>query len=81
MKDAISISDNIRNIYAALVAGVTPILVLTGLGTQHLHGHHYEIDRPFHVTTDLKHAAEITQTNSTRFWTTRSKLARNASTG
>lgn len=33
MKDAISISDNIRNIYAALVAGVTPILVLTGLGT------------------------------------------------
>ncbi|SRR5258708_24369512 len=79
--DAIFIGDNISDIHAALAAGVTPILVLTGLGMQHLHGYRPEIDRPFHVTTDLKHTAEIMLTNGARFWITRSKLGRSASTG
>jgi D-glycero-D-manno-heptose 1,7-bisphosphate phosphatase len=59
MTDAIFIGDAMSDINAALAAGVHPILVLTGLGMQHL-GEHYAVAHgPFQIALSLKDAAEI----------------------
>jgi len=59
MRDAIFIGDSISDICAALAAGVHPILVLTGLGMEHLREHGHEAHGSFHIAVDLKHTAEI----------------------
>jgi len=52
MNDALFIGDSISDIQAALAAGVHPILVLTGLGIEHLHEHYQEVDGPFHIAEE-----------------------------
>lgn len=59
MHDAVFIGDSISDIRAAFAAGVHPILVLTGLGMEHLHECCYEAHEPFHIAESLKHAAEM----------------------
>ncbi len=59
MNDALFIGDSISDIQAALAAGVHPILVLTGLGMEHLREHYQEADGPFHIAESLKNTAEI----------------------
>jgi D-glycero-D-manno-heptose 1,7-bisphosphate phosphatase len=59
LHDAIFIGDSISDIQAALAAGVHPILVLTGLGMEHLREHFQEADGPFHIAESLKNTAEI----------------------
>lgn len=59
MNDAIFVGDNITDIRAAFAAGVTPILVLTGLGMKYLSRYSHETDGPFHIAVNLKHIAEI----------------------
>ncbi len=59
MHDAIFIGDSISDIQAALAAGVHPILVLTGLGMEHLREHYQEADEPFHIAENLKNTTEI----------------------
>ncbi len=59
MHDAIFIGDSISDIQAALTAGVQPILVLSGLGKEHLREHYQEARGPFRVTESLNHTAEI----------------------
>ena len=59
LHDAIFIGDSISDIRAAFAAGVHPILVLTGLGIEHLHEHYQEADGPFHIAESLKNTAEI----------------------
>jgi len=59
MHDAIFIGDSISDIRAALAAGVHPILVLTGLGMEHLREHCHEVRGLFHIAVSLKHTAEI----------------------
>jgi D-glycero-D-manno-heptose 1,7-bisphosphate phosphatase len=59
LHDALFIGDSISDIQAALAAGVRPILVLTGLGTQHLCEYSHEANGGFHIAESLKHTAEI----------------------
>lgn len=59
MHDAILIGDSISDIRAAFAAGVHPILVLTGLGMEHLRECCHEAHEPFHFAESLKHAAEM----------------------
>lgn len=59
MHDAIFIGDSISDIRAAFAAGVHPILVLTGLGMEHLRECCHEAHEPFHFAESLKHAAEM----------------------
>jgi len=59
MHDAFFIGDSISDIYAALAAGVHPILVLTGLGSEHLRKYCQEVEESFDIAVNLKHAAEI----------------------
>lgn len=58
MHDAFFIGDSISDILAALAASVHPILVLTGLGSEHLREYCHEVDGPFSIATNLKHIAE-----------------------
>lgn len=59
LHDALLIGDSITDIRAALAAGIHPILVLTGLGRQHLRERSQEADGPFHIAESLKETAEI----------------------
>ncbi len=59
MHDAIFIGDSISDIHAGLAAGIHPILVLTGLGTDHLRERCHEARGSFHIAVSLKHAADI----------------------
>ncbi len=59
MHDAILIGDSISDMRAALAAGVHPILVLTGLGREHLREYCQEADGPFHIAENLKNTTEI----------------------
>jgi D-glycero-D-manno-heptose 1,7-bisphosphate phosphatase len=59
MHDALFIGDSISDIRAALAAGVHPMLVLTGLGMEHLRERCHDARGPFHVALSLKHAAEM----------------------
>jgi histidinol-phosphate phosphatase family protein len=58
MNKAIFIGDSITDIRAGLAAGVSCILVLTGLGEEHLRTRQHEIGGLFTVSMSLKHAAE-----------------------
>jgi D-glycero-D-manno-heptose 1,7-bisphosphate phosphatase len=59
MHDAIFIGDSISDMHAALAVGVQPILVLTGLGMEHLREHCQEADGSFHIAENLKNIVEI----------------------
>src|SRR5947209_2548111 len=59
MRDAFFIGDSINDIHAALAAGVHPILVLTGLGREHLREYCREVEGSFDVAMNLKHTAEM----------------------
>ena len=53
------VGDSISDIQAAIAAGVHPILVLTGLGMEHLRECCHEAHEPFHIAESLKHVAEM----------------------
>lgn len=64
MHDALFIGDSFGDIQAALAAEVLPILVLTGLGMQHLAQCHREFHGRFYIVKSLYHAMEFIQQNS-----------------
>jgi histidinol phosphatase-like enzyme len=59
LHDAMFIGDSITDIRAGLAAGISAVLVLTGLGEEQLHQHSHEAEGPFHITTDLGQAVEM----------------------
>jgi D-glycero-D-manno-heptose 1,7-bisphosphate phosphatase len=59
MSDAIFIGDSITDMQAGSAAGVRTMLVLTGLGIEHYRLYYQQINRPFHVAVNLKHAVDI----------------------
>ena len=59
LHNALFIGDSISDIQAALAAGVHPILVLTGLGMEHLRERYQEADGPFYIAESLKNIAEV----------------------
>jgi D-glycero-D-manno-heptose 1,7-bisphosphate phosphatase len=59
LHDALFIGDSITDIRAGLAAGISAVLVLTGLGEEQLHQHSHEAEGPFHITTDLGQAVEM----------------------
>ncbi len=59
MNDAVFIGDSISDMRAGLAAGVQTILVLTGLGAQHLREYRQEVHGAFCVAESLKRAAEM----------------------
>jgi D-glycero-D-manno-heptose 1,7-bisphosphate phosphatase len=59
LHDAIFVGDNISDVQAGLAAGVHPILVLTGLGMQHLNEAYHRIREPFHIARSLQHTASF----------------------
>jgi D-glycero-D-manno-heptose 1,7-bisphosphate phosphatase len=59
MRDAVFIGDSITDIRAGLAAGIHAILVLSGLGLEQLYTHYHEANGPFHISVDLKHAAQL----------------------
>lgn len=59
MNNAMFIGDSISDMRAASAAGITPILVLTGLGMQYLCEYYCETTGPFHIAVNLKQVAEI----------------------
>jgi D-glycero-D-manno-heptose 1,7-bisphosphate phosphatase len=59
LQGALFIGDSISDIQAALAAGVYPILVLTGLGRQHLRDHASEATGTFQIAVSLQHTAEL----------------------
>ncbi len=63
LSDAIFIGDSISDIRASFAAGVHPILVLTGLGMEHLRECCYEAHEPFHIAESLKHATDMILSN------------------
>ena len=59
MRDTFFVGDSISDIHAALAAGARPVLVLTGLGREHLREYCHEVDGSFNIAVNLKHMAEI----------------------
>jgi len=59
MPGAIFIGDSITDIRAALAAGIHGMLVLSGLGLEQLRTNHHEVNGPFRISLNLKHAAEL----------------------
>ena len=59
LHDALYIGDSITDIRAGLAAGISAVLVLTGLGEEQLHQHSHEAEGPFRITTDLRQAVEM----------------------
>lgn len=59
MHDAVFIGDSITDIRAGLATGIHAILVLSGLGLEQFRAHRQEINGPFRITLNLKHAAEL----------------------
>jgi D-glycero-D-manno-heptose 1,7-bisphosphate phosphatase len=57
LHDAVFVGDNISDVQAGLAAGVHPILVLTGLGMQHLNESYHKIRESFHIARSLQHVA------------------------
>ena len=58
MRDALFIGDAIGDVGAAIAAGVHPVLVLTGLGREHLQKCWHEAQGKFSIALDLKQVAE-----------------------
>ncbi len=59
IRTSIFIGDSINDINAALAVGAYPMLVLTGLGMEHLREHPQGANRSFHIAVNLKHATEM----------------------
>ncbi len=59
MSDAVFIGDSISDIQAGFAAGIHSVLVLTGLGMESFRMHRHEVDRPFRIAMNLKHATEL----------------------
>lgn len=59
MSDAVFIGDSISDVRAALAAEIHAILVLTGLGMEQFREHYHEVEGPFRISLNLKHAVEI----------------------
>ncbi len=59
MNDALFIGDSITDIRAGLAAGIPVILVLTGLGLEHLHAYSHEIQGSLPVAENLEAAANM----------------------
>src|SRR3989442_2192131 len=59
MRDAVFIGDSITDIRAGLAAGIHAVLVLSGLGLEQFREHHHEVDGPFRICMNLKHATEL----------------------
>ncbi len=59
MRDAVIIGDSISDVRAGLAAGIHAVLVLSGLGLEQLCTHHHEVNGPFRITLNLKHATEL----------------------
>ena len=64
LSDAVFIGDSITDVQAGLAAGVPSILVLTGLGVEQFRSHSHEVDGPFRITLNLRHAAETRNARS-----------------
>ena len=59
LHDAVFIGDSITDIRAGLAAGIHTVLVLSGLGLDQFREHHHEVNGPFRISMNLKHAAEL----------------------
>lgn len=59
LRDALFIGDSIGDVQAALDASVRPILVLTGLGREHLHKYRHELSGSIDIAMNLRHIAEV----------------------
>jgi D-glycero-D-manno-heptose 1,7-bisphosphate phosphatase len=59
LSDAVFIGDSMTDVQAGQAAGVRSILVLTGLGVEQFRSHSHEVDGPFRISLNLRHAAEI----------------------
>ncbi len=66
MSKAIFVGDSITDVHAGLAAGVQPILVLTGLGAEHLRTHYQEVDGTFAVMENLMQVADTLLTIKSR---------------
>jgi hypothetical protein len=47
------------DIRAGLAAGIHVLLVLSGLGVEQFREHHHEVNGPFRICMNLKHATEV----------------------
>jgi D-glycero-D-manno-heptose 1,7-bisphosphate phosphatase len=59
MHDAVFLGDSMTDIRAGLAAGIHAVLVLSGLGLEQFREHHHEVDGPFRICMNLKHATEL----------------------
>jgi len=59
MHDAVFIGDSITDVRAGLAAGIHSVLVLSGLGLEQFREHYHEVDGPFRISMNLKHATEL----------------------
>lgn len=59
MLNAVFIGDSITDVRAGLAAGIHTVLVLSGLGLEQFRAHCHEVDGPFRISMNLKHAAEL----------------------
>lgn len=59
LRDAVFVGDTATDIQAGWAAGVHTMLVLTGLGMESLRAFQHEVERPFRIAMNLKHAAEL----------------------
>jgi D-glycero-D-manno-heptose 1,7-bisphosphate phosphatase len=59
LSDAVFIGDSMTDVRTGFAAGVSSMLVLTGLGIEQFRNHHHEVDGPFRITMNLKHATEV----------------------
>ncbi len=59
MLDAVFIGDSITDVRAGLAAGIHTVLVLSGLGLEQFREHYHEVNGPFRISMNLKHAAEL----------------------
>ena len=59
MLNAVFIGDSITDVRAGLAAGIHTVLVLSGLGLEQFREHYHEVNGPFRISMNLKHAAEL----------------------
>jgi len=59
MHDAVFLGDSITDIRAGLAAGIHTVLVLSGLGLEQFREHYHEVNGPFRICMNLKHATEV----------------------
>lgn len=59
MQDAVFVGDSMSDVHAGIAAGVHSMLVLTGLGMDSFRSSYAHAERPFRITINLQHAAEL----------------------